>query len=79
MGTVSFTWLFQHRPPECRYSVAGQWSAGDNAERIVVFDMYHINKRLDGSLVTPRPVGVHWDVDAAIMATAMLYGDESES
>lgn len=75
-GTVSFTWIYQRRPKDCRYAVAGAWSSDKRREDVIVWDLFTVWKQPDGSLVTPVPFGKHSDVDAAIMATAMLYEDK---
>lgn len=73
LGSVSFTWIFQNRPKDCRYAVAGQWMVDRHAERFVVWDLYKVMVSPIADVHAPRPRLIHDDLDAAIMATAMLY------
>jgi hypothetical protein len=77
VGTVAFSWIYQRRPIDCRYAVAGTWSGVAHSEAVHVFDLYNVMKNFDGSLIVPAPIATHSDVDAAIMETAMLYEEGS--
>jgi hypothetical protein len=75
-GTVSFNYVLLNRPNECRYAVAGTWDTRKHGERVVVWDLYNVDMNRLGNFVTPKPVWVHDDVDAAVMATGMLYDED---
>lgn len=79
VGTVTFSWIYQHRPMGCRYAVAGYYSAAAHAEQVVVWDLFNVMHKLDGTFITPEPIAHHDTVDAAIMATAMRYNKEDET
>jgi hypothetical protein len=77
MGTVTFTWLFLHRPADCRYAIVSQWDVKAHADKVLVFDLYETQENIkSGRLVTPAPVRVCDSIDAAIMATTLLYEDD---
>lgn len=75
-GTVSFDYVLLNRPNECRYAVAGSWDTRKHSESVLVWDLYNVNMNRLGRFVTPKPVRTYADVDAAVMATGMLYDDE---
>lgn len=71
---VTFNWLYQNRPDGCRYAVASDWDAGAHARRYLVFDLFHVMRDdQTNRLVTPTPVRMCADLDAAVMATVLLY------
>ncbi|WP_309646038.1 hypothetical protein [Phenylobacterium sp.] len=77
LGTVTFTKIYQQRPKNCRYAVAGSWDIAINAERYLVWDLFTtMRKGAHGELITPKPKLQHHDLDAAVMATVLLYGEE---
>lgn len=77
IGSVSFSWVYQHRPKACRYAVVSQWDVVKHADQFIVWDLFEALRRLpSGELLPPKPRLVHDDLDAAIMATAMLYDME---
>lgn len=81
IGTVSFEWIYLNRPMDCRYAVAGSWSVPKHGEEIIVWDLFdtHISKakgRL--TLVPPKPRFEVDDLDAAVMATSLLYNESDE-
>lgn len=77
MGTVPFSWVWQHRPGDCRYAVASEWRPN---EVVIVWDLYQVQMLMpDLKPIAPEPITEYGDVDAAIMATAMTYGDGDEN
>lgn len=75
--TVNFAQIYLQRPPDCRYAVAGIWVCG--TDRFYVFDLFEVKTRgHGGELITPMPRLVHDDLDAAIMATVLLYDKETK-
>jgi hypothetical protein len=62
-----------NRPDDCRYAVAGSWDIAKHRENVLVWDLYNVNIGRGGKLLTPAPVRVLSDVDAAIMANTILY------
>lgn len=75
MGTVSFRWIYMSRPNDCRYAVASKWN-----EQVLVWDLYSVEKfTATDELITPDPMRVHESVDAAIMATALLYDEKDKT
>jgi hypothetical protein len=50
MGTVSFPWVYNNRPDDCRYAIAGTWD-----EKILVWDLYNVATTRSGKLLTPKP------------------------
>lgn len=77
-GTVTFMQVFLKRPAECRYAVVGAWNLNTGQERFIVWDLFDTRqKRSGGTRVYPPPsLKIYDDVDQAIMATMMLYGDD---
>ena len=74
MGGVSFTHIYQSRPNEARYAVAGHYSAELHDRTYLVWDLYGVLRDPLSSLVAePEPVLKHDDLDAAIMAAVLLY------
>lgn len=72
IGMVTFSRVFVDRPNNCRFAVAEE-----KPERVIVWDLYNVEQTVrSGKLVTPQPFGVHTTVDAAVMATQMLYDTE---
>lgn len=67
LGAMTFAQILVERPGSCRYAVV------ETSGEILVWDLYdavvHPEPR------PPEPVRVMEDVDQAIMATALLYGD----
>jgi hypothetical protein len=79
MGTVPFSWVWQHRPDNCRYAVAGHYDSQVREDRVIVWDLHTVvTKPPLFEPIEPDPVATHTTVDAAIMATAMLYNDVAE-
>lgn len=70
-GRVTFSWIYQQRPKTHRYAIASQWKQG--GEQFIVWDLFHVWKDPGGRLLTPRPMLTHFDYDAALLATIMLY------
>lgn len=70
VGQVTFRQIFVERPDGCRYAVAS-----DVPERVVVWDLYETTMTLKYGPAEPNPVHQGDDVDAAVMATAMMYDD----
>jgi hypothetical protein len=60
------------RPKTHRYAIASEWDA-DVGESFIVWDLFHVWKGRGGRLITPKPRLTHFDYDAALMATIMLY------
>lgn len=76
MGTVTFTWLFQHRPKDCHFVVASQWDVRRHDRKYIVWDLYKTRmNRWTKHIQTPKPRLIHTDLDAAIMAAVMLGND----
>jgi hypothetical protein len=72
--TVNFAQVYLKRPPDCRYAIVGKWNYPTHGDRYYVFDLFEVKKNNDnGELLTPMPRLVHDDLDAAIMATVLLY------
>ncbi len=76
-GSVTFTRIYQNRPDEYRYAVASQWDLAEHSERYLVWDLWStMIRKPSNDIITPRPMLTHMDLDAAIVATQMLYGQE---
>jgi len=77
MGTMTFTMIFVRRPYDCRYAVVSKWSVEKHEDEVFVFDLYEAQEALKGGQhVTPPPPMHKGDcVDAAIMATQLVYQD----
>ena len=73
-GTVTFGWVYRNRPDNCRYAVVRQ-PLGD----YLVWDLYNAVHPAPqwgaGSvqLRIPKTRLTHTDLDAALVATLMLY------
>lgn len=79
ISTVSYDWIYMNRPAECRYAVAGQWSVPKHGEEVVVWDLFDTQQRMVRghlTLIPPKPMFEVDDLDAAIMATNMLYAGD---
>lgn len=74
---VTFTWIFQNRPKDCRYAVTSQWDIARHEHRYFVFDLFDVMVGPDSDVQAPRPRFTHSDLEAAIMATVLLYNDGS--
>lgn len=74
-GVVNYRTIFNGCPTECRYAVVSYWDIVRHEERVAVFDMDATVKRPGVSLsIEPGPPIEYYNtVDAAIMATALLY------
>lgn len=71
--TANFAQVYLGRPVDCRYAVVSIWDYC-KGDRFYVFDLFEVKKNSDnGELLTPTPRLVHDDLDAAIMATVLLY------
>lgn len=76
-GTISFTMAFMKRPADCRYAIVTRYNIDIHAEEVIVWDLYEAMENLKtGKLEPPDPVRVCDSLDAAIMATFMLYEDD---
>lgn len=81
LGTVSFDWIYLNRPTECRYAIAGKWSLAKHGEEVVVWDLFDATRTMvkgHWKLHPPKPKFEVDDLDAAVMATSMLYDAEDE-
>jgi hypothetical protein len=77
IGTKTFGRIFTESPEECRYAVAGTWDIDEYREKVVVWDLDNVRGHHSKPIIlTPDPVRVCDDVDAAIVSTAMLYDRE---
>lgn len=75
-GRVTFTRIYQNRPKEARYAVAGHYSVELHADRFIAWDLFNVLKDPNSGLAAePKPRLTHTDLDAAIMATVLLYND----
>lgn len=75
-GSITFNAVYQGRPPEYRYAILRWWSLPEWIWKYGAFDMFHVKRNQDGTVYTPPvPVLVHDSLDAAILATVLLYGD----
>jgi len=77
--TASFAQIYQSRPRDCRYAVVAMWDVARYADRFYVFDLFNVKKTPKNELVVPRPRLVHDHLDAAIMATVLLYNKEPKN
>jgi hypothetical protein len=75
--TATFTQIYQQRPADCRYAVVSQWSMAQHVDAYFTFDLLNVEKHRDtGEVIEPKPRIAHYDLDAAIMATVLLYNKE---
>jgi hypothetical protein len=76
-GTVSFMMVFMRRPADCRYAICTRYNVQTHLDEVVVWDLYEVMQQVStGKLITPEPIRVCDNIDAAIMATFMLYEDD---
>jgi hypothetical protein len=74
-GRVSFQHIYQARPPEARYAIAGYYNVVAGGDEFLVWDLFGTMKRQDGGkVIEPLPKFRHADLDAAIMATVLTFG-----
>ncbi len=79
MGTVTFKWIYQNRPDNCRYAVADYYAVDKHKPIVVVWDMHNVTLRMPTlEPLPPPPISKHEDVDAAIMATALRYDEDGK-
>lgn len=71
--TATFQQIYQQRPADCRYVIVGVWMPPLGLERYYAFDLFEVKKDQFNVLVIPKPRLTHDDLDAAIMATVLLY------
>lgn len=77
-ATRTISRIFIERPSDCRYAVVGRYNIVQHADDVLVFDLYRLTQKTRSGLIEdPDPISVHTDLDAAIMATAMLYEDDN--
>lgn len=77
-STATFTQVYQLRLSDYRYAVVSQWDCAEHSWRYLVWDLFNVKKWVGDygeTLITPAPRLTHTDLDAAIMATVMLYND----
>jgi hypothetical protein len=75
-GTMSFQMVFLKRPENCRYAIVTHYNIEQHGDEVLVWDLYEAMENLrTGAIVPPEPVRKCESVDAAIMATFMLYED----
>lgn len=70
-GAMTFAQILIERPNDCRYAVVG-----DDAQRVLVWDLY--DAVVHPVPLEPTPLRVLTDVDQAIVSTLMLYNHEEE-
>jgi hypothetical protein len=73
LGRMTFTRIYQNRPNEARYAIAGHYSVVTHADEFLVWDLFEVKKDPDNQIVEPRLRLRHDDLDAAIMAAVLLY------
>jgi hypothetical protein len=77
MGTLSFMKIFMHRPSNCRYAIVTRWNIEKHADEVIVWDMFETLEHIrTADVLPPPPRHVCDSIDAAIMATTLLYEDE---
>lgn len=69
-GTVTFEYVYMNRPSPCRYAVASSYGA---INPVIVWDLFQTKRDAQWRLYPPEPVRVGDSIDAAIVATEMLY------
>lgn len=75
--TATFQQIYQQRPADCRYAVTSLWLEG--RDWFGVFDLFDVKVAPQTNDVeTPKARLVHHDLEAAIMATVMLYNKEAK-
>lgn len=74
-GRVTFAWVYQNRPKSCRFAIVSVWDRSTRSWLYEALDMYGVQK-LNDELITPVPRLTHHDLDAALMATLLLYDKE---
>lgn len=79
MGTVDYRTIFNQCPLNCRYAVVSMWDIVRHEERVAVFDMDATRQWIGNPLkIEPGPpIEYYSTIDAAIMASALLYEDNS--
>jgi hypothetical protein len=71
IGWVTFSQVYRDRPNNCRFAVAEE-----KPDQIIVWDLFDVMQTPSYRLITPEPFGLHTTIDAAVMATQMLYDTE---
>ena len=74
-GRVTFQWIYQNRPNECRYALVSVWDREAHGRYYAVFDLFNVLKTAANELVTPEPRWTHIDRRAAVMTTVLMYND----
>lgn len=82
-SSVTFGHIFQNRPDQHRYAVTGRWDLPSRGWAFDVFDLYaaklpHGKEWTAENIIAPKPKLTHTDIDAAIMASVLLYGSNEK-
>lgn len=73
-STVTFKWIYQNRPNGPRYAVGSYWNVEHHRDHFLVWDLFNVMRDPgSGHVVEPHPTLTHHDLDAAVMATVLLY------
>jgi hypothetical protein len=76
-GTMSFVMVYMKRPADCRYAIVTRYNVVTHLDEVVVWDLFEAQENLKtGRLIPPTPRLVCDSIDAAVMATFMLYEDD---
>ena len=79
-GVVTYRVIFNSCPTDCRYAVVSFYDVVRHEDRFAVFDMDATRRGVGNPLdIEPGPLDIEYysTIDAAIMATALLYEDNS--
>ena len=70
-GVMTYHQVFTERPEDCRYAVV---EAGPR--KFLVWDMYDVWGTWRSDFRAPPPIRTCTTADSAVVATALLYGEE---
>jgi hypothetical protein len=78
-GTVSFSMIYVKRPDNCRYAIVSRYDVDRHDDEVMVWDLFDAWENIrTGDITPPEPVRRAASVDAAIMATFLLYDEEAK-
>lgn len=79
ISSCDFHTIWIQRPEDCRYAVVSEWDVVEHRDRFIVFDLFEAGVdwggKGTGKAIEPVPTTMTDDLDAAIMATSLLYDD----
>ena len=71
-GVMTYDQIFSKRPPDCRYAVVET-----RPDEFSVWDLYDVWSDWPSNPGMPEPIRICTTADSAVVATALLYDEET--